>query len=186
MRIAIFLNNFATAEHHALANKATQAAQRAMPGCSVETIGGERPAKVATSGEHRPRAQAELDGEVLFLDADCEIRGDLSHVWEQDFDIALPEIDDPFVRYTGGVVFSRSPAFWLGWADAMARFKYRQEPDSRDQLMRFGRYIDGWPGRVLRLPWPVYERLPKRLGDPCDGALIVHYRGRRKAWWTHG
>lgn len=183
MRIAMFLNNYATNEHLDMFQKASQAALRHMPDCTVEAVGGQRPATVATSGEHRSRAQGKLDGEILFMDVDCEIRGDLSHVWEQSFDIAIPEIVDPFVRYTGGVVFSRSPAFWTGWADKMASMNLQFEPTSREQLLGFSAWIDAWPGKVLRLPWQIYEGLPRNAKDTCPDALIVHYRGRRKAWW---
>lgn len=185
-RVAIFLNEFATVEHMSMFDKAAQAARRHIPDCHVEVVGGKRPPDVATSGEHRSRAQGALDGEVLFMDVDCEIRADVSEVWKQDFDIALPLINDPHVKYTGGVVFSRSPAFWIGWADEMARRNLTDEPDVLDQLQRYQRFIDNWPGKVLRLDYRKYEFLPLTPQDPCKGAAIVHYRGPRKSWWKHG
>lgn len=122
------------------------------------------------------------DGEILYPDSDTRFVGDVRHVFEGEFDVALPQIDDPDVRYSAGIVFSRRARFW----SEQAVMKLRQTDDGRpfttDLLRFFTKFVDAWDGEVLRLEERRYERVPRSQGDPCEGALIVHYRGPRKRW----
>lgn len=177
MRVVFYLDSAASAEHRRLLAKAVAAAYRAMPGVPVIVLADEGPGPFAL---RRARAQAEIDGETLFLDVDCELRASVADVFRQPFDVALPEIRDPHVRYTGGVVFCRGSAFWRGWARVL---EGAQELDVRALLERLGQYTDTCGARVQRLDWRRYEYLPVNGTDPCAGAAIVHYRGPRKAWF---
>lgn len=177
MRVVFYLDSAASAEHRRLLARAVAAAYRAMPGVPVIVLADEGPGPFAL---RRARAQAEIDGATLFLDVDCELRADVAGVFSQPFDVALPAIDDPHVRYTGGVVFTRSPAFWRGWATVLER---AGALEVRELLQRLGQYTDNCAANVLRLDWRRYEYLPANGTDHCPGAAIVHYRGPRKAWF---
>lgn len=130
----------------------------------------------------RAKAQSQEPRPTLFLDVDCIVRKDVSEVWREDFDVALPEVADPFVRYTGAVVFCRSVEFWKRWLND-GIWGWGGDPTNlREFLQAFTRHVDTFPGKVLRLPQWKYEALPKNRADTCPDASIVHYRGPRKAW----
>lgn len=120
------------------------------------------------------------DGEILYPDSAKLFLGDVRHVFEAEFDVALPEIDDPDVRYSAGIVFSRVARFWSEQAVMKLRRTDDGRPFTTDLLRFFTKFVDAWDGEVLQLQESRYERVPKSRGDPCDGALIVHYRGPRK------
>lgn len=117
---------------------------------------------------------------MLFLDVDTLVKADLSEVWAADFDVALPLVRDPFVKYTGAVLFVRDARFWDAW---ITHPVWSQPYEVRQMLVAFTRYVDAWPGKVLRLDEDTYERLPRGASDACAGAKLVHYRGPRKRWF---
>lgn len=121
-----------------------------------------------------------VEGNVLFADSDTLFQSDVRHVFQDaSFDIALPHIASPDVRYDGGVVFSRSPAFWL---------QLQQSPASKpgatvdQQVHAFNKCVADFSGRKRELPGVVYSYVPKNALDRCAGAAVVHFRGPRKAW----
>jgi hypothetical protein len=191
MQVAFYLDSDAP-EFMALASLAVAAVRRHMPHAQIvhQTTeagpvlpGADSEIRIAAAGsfaERRARLNAACGpGDTLFLDVDCIVRADVSAVFARPFDIALPVVPDPVVRYTGGVVFSRSPAFWAGWDAANRGVRY---PGVREHLLAWQRYVKAWPGLVRELPHQVYERLPLNAADACEGAAIVHYRGPRKKW----
>lgn len=182
MNVIFYLDDRADDEHRRLHAQAEQAARTAMPHAMVYTIYHTGPEVFAL---RRARAQADTLDDALFIDVDCQIRADVSDVFNRlaPGELALPLIDDPAVRYSGGVVFSRSPQFWHGWVKCLEAKQLTEEPDSRELLDWFQSYVDRYAGRVVPLNWRQYEAVPLNAQDPCPGAKIVHYRGPRKGWW---
>lgn len=191
MKVGYYLD-VADPELMAMAPLAIASARAQMPGMEAVHVTADdgpvlecadREVRVEATGVYpykRVVAQRAAGGDMLFLDVDTLVKADLSGVWGEAFDIALPVVRDPFVKYTGAVVFVRKPAFWDGWiADPVWAKRY----DLREMLVAFTRYVDAWPGKVLRLEEDVYERLPRGAGDAATGAKLVHYRGPRKRWF---
>jgi len=190
MKVAFYLESD-DATRRRLAALAIAAVRRHMPGAEVLHVTSRAIpplegvdtclVNVCDGGfaHRRARAHAQVPGECLFIDTDCIVRRDVSHVFrDHAFDVALPQIRDPFVRYTGGVVFTRGPAFWHWWA-AGRRGEHR---DVRHLLLEFQARVDGFAGTVLRLDEEVYERLASKADEVYGyaGAALVHYRGPRK------
>lgn len=139
---------------------------------------------VAVTGHvwiRRAIVQAHAPLPMLSLDVDIVMRRDVSELWDLACDVALPRISDPHVRCTGGVWFCRSRAFLDCWAGKVRNFNPN---DSRQLLAGLSAYAEEWTGAVHWLAESIYERLPKGANDACDGAALVHYRGRRKAWMS--
>lgn len=194
MLVAFYLDTLA-GDYARLGELAAASVRRAMPNALIvhlTTINGPQVSwcdgRVAVPAEgnvvyRRAWAHAEVhdifDGsQVLFMDVDQELRGDVSGMFDDGFHVAIPEIDDPHVRYSCGVVFSRTGRFWKDWAQHLGP----DDISTTDVLHKFTRFANSWDGWVRQLPHRLYERLPKSAEDPCDGALLVHYRGPRKAW----
>lgn len=175
MRVGFYLDS-ADERYERMLDLASAAVLAAMPFAAITRLSHSEGAEYTI---RRVRAQAAVEQPTLFIDVDCIVRRDVSDVWRHEFDIALPEVADPFVRYSGAVVFSRSAAFWRNWAEH-AIWAHRH--DVRELLQAFTGYVDGFAGKVLRLPQWKYEALPKNGSDACPGASIVHYRGPRKDW----
>lgn len=188
MKIAFYLDS-ADPEFLRMADIAIAAARKNVPGAIIVHLTTEAGPKIAADEEIRVKAsshytrsravaQSEIEGDALIMDVDMLIRADVSPVWQLDFDIAIPEVADPYVRYTGGLMFCRCPEFWREWSKSSA---WDGPFNSRKWLQAFGEFVDRWPGKVLRLQESVYEALPVK-GEAPHGAMIVHYRGPRKKW----
>lgn len=128
------------------------------------------------------RAKASVPaGDVLFADADVIFRRDVREVFQGEFDVALPEISDPYVKHSAGIAFCRNPAFWADYEAGPLCRAERLAP-IREWLEDWNRFAASWHGTVAMLPAPVYEYTPRHQSDACEGAAIVHYRGPRKNW----
>lgn len=194
MRIAYYVENPGMARMTALSIASVRVHMpdawivQLSPESAVTVIGVDARVNTREDGyffARRARANALLgDRECLFPDSDTIFRASVSGMFmDQHFDVALPEIDDPSVRYSAGIVFSRSARFWSEQAAAMpARATEGGQPSVSEMLRFFTPFVDNWDGAVRRLPEAVYERVPRGPKDPCDGAAIIHYRGPRKRW----
>lgn len=133
--------------------------------------------------------------EMLILDTDILVRGDVSHVFDRDFDVALTKRYRPVRSETGyditrlypynsGVMFSRSRGFWKDCADlflsefAIEDAQWVGEQLSINMIAERGRY------NVLDLSCDLYNWTPTER-DEVSQAFIHHYKGGRKAW-MHG
>lgn len=191
MRIGFYLDSLEPV-YEKLARIAIAAVRKHMPkaqiwhltaGMGPELRGVDEELRVDADGPYtlrRAKVQA-LISDILLLDVDCIVMGDVSEIWASDCSIALPEVADPFVRYTGAVMFIRDPGFWQGW---IRHPIWGREHDVRELLVAFTEWVDAWPGKVLRLSQALYEALPANRWDPLAGARIAHYRGPRKHWIT--
>lgn len=191
MRVGFYLDT-AAPPFLRLAELAIEQVRRNVPGAEVlHLTSAEGPRLSGVDGEIRVDApfehyaqrravvQAEAPAPILLLDVDAHLRRPVPEVLAQPYDLAVPEVADPFVRYTGAVMFVRDGRFWKGWC---AHPVWDEPFELRRMLMAFCSHIDGCGGRILRLPQDVYEALPKHAEDLMPGAAIAHYRGPRKDW----
>lgn len=129
------------------------------------------------------------DGDHLTLDDDVLVKGDLSHVFDQAFDVAMVKRHHPVLfegidmtpscPYNTGVVFSRSQAFWQKAHEVCERFPDRFQRWWGDQ-MAVGLVAQRGGFRVHELHTG-YNWRPESKDQTSD-ALVYHYKGNRKEW----
>lgn len=124
----------------------------------------------------------EIQGDVLYIDADTVFHASVIDVFSADFDIALPHIADKTVRYDGGVAFSRSPSFWAALRSQPAYTCDHDLTPMSEIVETLNRTAAKFKGLLLELPGAVYSYVPKSAKDAGRDAAIVHYRGPRKPW----
>jgi hypothetical protein len=127
---------------------------------------------------------------MLILDDDCILKGDLSHVFKQRFDVALTARTGPVYfegvnmteacPYNTGVMFSRSQDFWKRAATVARHLPERFQRWWGDQMAvgvtaRKGYWL------VHELDVQRYNWSPGAASDTSD-ALVWHYKGKRKEW----
>lgn len=126
---------------------------------------------------------AEMTGDVLFLDVDIVVREDVSHVFDDDFDVCVTTDMAPGaegVPYNAGVIFCRNPDYWrkidadVGHLD-FGKFGGDWEPIEKG----FAAVADSGFKRKI-LDGREYNYVPSNAEDV--NGKIVHYRGKRKAW----
>jgi hypothetical protein len=123
--------------------------------------------------------------QAVILDTDLLVKGDLEHVFEQEFDVALTERlvvkRKGFKhRYNAGVMFSRCPAFWRAAYDWLVA-----HPDQWDWWGDQSAICEIAPQfKVLNLPCERYNWTPPERGHRSD-ALVWHYKGKKRKEWMH-
>ena len=139
--------------------------------------------------------------EAIFLDTDIIVRRDLREVFALPFDVALTRrygelalaADDPYGRhfpsgnvidympYNAGVMFSRTQDFWIACREACEHM----HPDFRrwygDQIA-LKAVADTGEYAVFELAAHILNYSPAHPQDIPDTALVLHYKGARKAW----
>lgn len=137
---------------------------------------------------------ASLHGDWMFIDPDIIVQKDVSHVFEDKFDVALTdrvgtityEADYAKVMpYNLGVSFSRAPAFWKRVLYHLRTLSPKLQQWEGDQLviceMIKQRVASDFNVKIL--PGLTYNYPPRSADDPRTAdAAIVHYKGPRKAW----
>lgn len=139
--------------------------------------------------------------EAVFLDTDIIVRRDLREVFELPFDVALTRrygeltvaADDPFGRhfasgnlidympYNAGVMFSRTQDFWVDCLRACEGMHPNFRRWYGDQ-MALKAVADRNYYAVFELAEARLNYSPEHARDWPDEALILHYKGARKAW----
>lgn len=118
--------------------------------------------------------------ETVHLDTDLIVKGDVRHVFDQPFDVALTW-RVASMRYNSGVMFSRSHDFWVkcsewfeGKGDRTAEWTGEQR--AVNDVAETGEF------NVLELPCDTYNWSPCKERQEREQALIWHYKGARKKW----
>ncbi len=135
---------------------------------------------------HRFKMMSE-EREFLSLDVDVVLQADLSHVFEQEFDVALTLRERPIKfdgeilgsrdRYNGGVMFSRNPQYWK---DCVSESLY-MPIDMQDWMgPQIAMTTIAPEYKVLELPDRIYNYAPKSEDDDLSECKAVHYKGMRK------
>ena len=139
--------------------------------------------------------------EAVFLDTDIIVRGDLREVFELPFDVALTRrygelvvaADDPFrahfpsanlidyMPYNAGVMFSRTQDFWVDCLKACKDMHPNFHRWYGDQ-MALKAVADRNYYALFELAEGRLNYAPEHARDWPEEALILHYKGARKAW----
>ena len=139
--------------------------------------------------------------EAVFLDTDIIVRRDLAEVFSLPFDVALTRRygelvvaeDDPFRRhfpsgnlidympYNAGVMFSRTQDFWVDCLKACEAMHANFRRWYGDQ-MALKAVVDREYYAVYELAEPLLNYAPEHATDFPEDALILHFKGGRKAW----
>jgi len=138
---------------------------------------------------------ANITGNWLTLDTDIIVNSDLSHVFGQDFDVALTKrygkiLDErgkdivAMMPYNTGVMFSRNPQFWKEAYRLLLKMPASAHQWWGDQLsVRL--VADSKKYSLLELPCDNYNYSPKNLDDHKQ-CLVLHFKGARKEWILNG
>jgi lipopolysaccharide biosynthesis glycosyltransferase len=138
---------------------------------------------------------ASLRGSWITLDTDMIIKKDLSHVFDQDFDVALTRrygsiLDTDgndivkIMPYNAGVMFSKNHEFWKDALEALKTFKQEAHEWYCDQLaIKF--ISDKNQYKVLELPCDEYNYTPGSKEERKD-VYVYHFKGQRKDWMMNG
>lgn len=125
-----------------------------------------------------------LEGDVLFLDVDVVVRSDVSSVFEDDFEVCVTtdmRPGAPGIKYNGGVIFSRCPAYWKAIAEAGKGMDFYKTTGDWEPIERArGEVADSGKFKLKVLPGEEYNYIPANAED-VQGKL-THYRGKRKSW----
>lgn len=215
MKVGIFLVDHQTLDSqcgYISAAALVQSIRRVMPGITVVQFTDEHSAPLEgvevqrLPNTHmallRMQHHASVDGDWLFLDADVLVQQDVTHVFDQAFDVALTKRDWTHLKKAGGftkrmptntgVVFSRCPAFW----DAVCR-RLRELPKEKRRWMGdqevIGELLGSQTFTVKMISGARYNYpppLPSLIADDEDDdgvsqellaqAAIVHYKGPRR------
>ena len=139
--------------------------------------------------------------EALFLDTDIIVRRDLRKVFDLPFDVALTRRygtlmvvdDDPFrphfpsgnlidyMPYNAGVMFSRTRDFWVDCRKACESMHPIFRRWYGDQ-MALKAVVEGGDYAVVELAAHKLNYAPEHAKDWPNDALILHFKGARKAW----
>lgn len=122
--------------------------------------------------------------EFLRLDCDIVMRGDVSDVFDQDFDIAIARERTPIMNT--GVVFVKNKRFFV---DAMKQYQENTKQDNWGDIQTATqKAINSGAFNVLRLDADVYNYYPSKdrtrsreILYPAS-AKIMHFKGARKAF----
>lgn len=185
-------------EHLGLAKHLVDSVKRTMPKVEVYHLtDGKCPAgaeNVLRIPEEMPMAvrrmthHARLSGDWLFIDSDCVLQKDVSHVFDGEFDIAVTDRKGsmwdktPYAEampFNMGVTFSKSPEFWADVLQKLKTLPPKLQEWEGDQLT-VGIVCQDWKTKVL--PGHIYNFTPWKREDDRSHAAIVHYKGSRKAW----
>lgn len=192
MKVAFYLD---TPIHKTIAEYAIAAVRKAMPAAEIwhlTTLDGpelsaDKCLRLDVKGEFAYRQaaiSAELEGDVLFLDVDVVVREDVSHVFADDFDVCVTtdmRPGAPGIKYNGGVIFSRCPAYWRAIAEAGKGLDFYKTTGDWEPIERArGAVADSGQFKLKVLPGEDYNYIPATAGDVRG--KITHYRGKRKAW----
>lgn len=192
MKVAFYLDSH---DLTAIAERSIASVRAAMPQAEIwhlttpegPKLSADREFRLDVKGEFAYRqamVSAEMTGDTLFLDVDVIVREDVSAVFEQDFDVAVTtdmKPGAPGIKYNGGIIFSRCPAYWRAIAEAGKGMDFRKTPGDWNPIERMRNAVaDSGKFKLLVLPGEEYNYVPSNAAD--IGGKIMHYRGNRKSW----
>lgn len=133
---------------------------------------------------------ATCEGDWLLIDTDVLIQRDVRHVFDEPFDIAVCDRDGTTVEgeeegfalfekmpHNIGVMFSRSPAFWLAVREKLLQMDEKKQHWMGNQYAACEVIAEG-QFNVKHLDGRVYNYPPLTKRDTCTEASIVHYKGQ--------
>jgi len=140
---------------------------------------------------------------AVFLDADVVVQKDLSHLFQDEFDIALTYRDetDPSLRksplaykmmpFNAGVMLSRASGmeFWAEAHDLCLGMSEENRAWFGDQLA-IKEVAARTTLKVKQYPCALFNYSPSRFSEDLSEKFVIHYKGdNRKLWmqaqWGH-
>ena len=116
--------------------------------------------------------------QAIILDGDVVLKGDLGHVFDQSFQVALTKRDRKDYPYNSGVMFSRCPEFWKQAAQWLKKHPALWDWDGDQAAIKeIAPQFD-----VLELRCEDYNWSPSSPTDTST-ALAWHYKGKRRKEW---
>ena len=133
---------------------------------------------------------ATLPEPFIRLDYDMLIQGDLSYVLGEDTDLAFNTHSDPtVVNSQWGQKYPWASCLWAARAHAQdfaESFRGIHILSGRDDWLGLvpsvNEAIEASPYAIKTLDGQIYNYTPKNREDKPKEALVIHYKGRRKAW----
>lgn len=183
MRIAYLFVDFGhdeSEEQRKLASISIASVRKHMPGVEIihlsdlrtKTLEGvDSVLCMPWEGNNRGDLQAQLHGDMLFLDTDTIVTKDLSGVFEDmDFEVAVARRPDYWehkeAEFNQGVVFSRNEKFWKAVAEKARQRQSYDEIGFTDVVLNGG-------FRVKLLPETYNFSIPHDIA-------VFHFKGQRK------
>jgi hypothetical protein len=154
---------------------------------TVRVFHGDMPMAIRRMMHH-----AACAGDWLFVDSDIIFQRDVSDVFNKPFDVALTDRGGTITNeakfaesmpYNIGVVFSRSPKFWMKVVEHLQTLPPREQEWMGDQIVVNAMVKHGGHGFDVKIiPGKTYNYPPKSENDDLSAVSIVHYKGNRKKW----
>lgn len=205
MKIGFYLAEGKSTTGYLLADLMIRSVKRSMPGIEITQFSDQTSSRlygadklIRREGTNFMRLRLEhyaLAGEWMFIDIDLLVQQNVQHVFDdKTFDIAIAdrsgsilpqEVGLDFMKrmpHNLGVVFSRSPAFWIA---ALKKF------DTYDKAFQNNLFCDQLAVcdtikeqqfNVRVLPGARYNLAPMEERQDVRSSAIVHYKGNRKYW----
>lgn len=131
---------------------------------------------------------------AVFLDTDVVVQKDLSHIFDENFDICLTRrygiVRDPTgynlaeeMPYNTGVMFSK-PSGWPFWNqtyECSLSFPKEDKEWWGDQVA-IKKAADVTTLKIIELPCDLYNYTPRKHDENLSEKFVVHYKGARKEW----
>ena len=135
---------------------------------------------------------ASIPEPFIRVDYDMIFQGDITHVLDEDIDLAFNLHGDQKVEQSWGQAYPYAACLW----GAKRRSREFAE-DFRDRHMMSRR--NDWMGlipsinevivtgkyKIKALPGNIYNYCPEDRNDRPQNALVLHFKGRRKHWMLH-
>lgn len=116
--------------------------------------------------------------QALYIDTDTVFQGDISPVFELEWEIAVCERNISLGKkypYNSGVHFCRNRQFFADMVEAECHTSAMRVEEKFCQLVDSGKYKEA-------IFSSDYNFTPAGIGTRVDHAKIVHYKGNRKRW----
>jgi len=131
------------------------------------------------------------EGNVALMDCDMMFMGDISDVFEQDFDVGYIARPDPRIPINGGVIFvkinERSLDFFKQYREANDRMYkdkmfhnvYKSKYHGMNQAA-FGYMLENYKGgaKVVAFPSEIYDACEDTWSTAMEKAKVIHFKGR--------
>lgn len=120
---------------------------------------------------------------LIVLDTDCKVIGDLVEGFEKDFDVAMYErpghrSEDSF---NGGVIYARNRDFWKACEAEILKMPEHFHRWNGDQLAE-NRVIRHFRYHRLHQRFNYTPQTPTKAKCPPADTVILHFKGGRKDW----
>lgn len=185
-------------EHLPITKYLLESCKKSCPEAPVFQLTDEKTAAVAEPiripgdmpmGVRRVSHYAALEGDWLFVDTDILIKRDVSHVFDEPFDLAVASREGTYMHgssysesnpYNFGVVFSRNREPWK------LLLKHLREMDTQYQNWGGEQLLLGALVKSCRYKTKVlsssYNFTPLTRDEDLSDKHIIHLKGPRKQW----